>query len=1167
MAPFQTKTTKRSMAQNTFLNLMGQLVPMLIGLFSIPLLIKHIGMDRFGLLSLVWVVIGYFTFFDLGLGRAIIKLVAEKIGDRREEEIPRIFWNALLIMTSMSVIGSAVVFWLTPILVVSVFKIPDALHDEAIKAFYGLSLSLILVTLTAGFRGILEARQRFDFANFLHILMGASTFVGPLIISYWTQDLFILVLVLLVVRFFIFLAHLWFVFLLYPELRSPARIERATLRRLFKFATWMTVSNVISPIMVYFDRFILGAIVPVSYLAFYTTPYEIVNRLLVVPAAVVRTIFPTFALMGVERSKSVESIFVRCVKWLAFVLFPTILIIVYFGQYGLKIWLGDEFARESTRVLQVLSIGIFLNGIAFIPTTLLQSAERPDLTAKMHLLEFPFYLPSVWFMATRFGILGAAFAWTIRVSVDMFLLFGAVRWILPSLGRELGRLLIPLFLFMLFFIPAFFDLALADRMVLALVFLTVFVAVFWAVILRLEDRLMVFRRVGIEPVKPSGYRVESGIKRTGGVWAVTVTFNPEPDVVANILSYADQVDRVIVIDNGSSSESAAVFEGLQHPRIEFLSMDLNVGIAAALNRGCARAHQAGAEWVITFDQDTRVGRQYVREMLDAYAQWPRQEQVAVLAPSYYDETGDRVYRANGAPGDAVREVKTAFTSGVFIKLDVIEQAGLFEEKLFIDYVDHDFALRVLGMGYSILEARDVLCNHRLGKMRVHSTVGGKTFTSTHHAPVRRYYMSRNRLVLYRRFFVIEPLWVLNDIKAMFKELVKILLVEEQKIRKLAHIVRGLLHGLSFSPDRGEVVQRREGPEPRIGIVLATYNPPLHLLREQLRSIRAQTDQEWICVINDDNSVEECRARIVQLAQTILGTDQSGNPKFIFRQNTGVPGVVGNFADGLKALPPDCRLVCFCDQDDLWTPDKLSTLRDAFDDPRVSLAHSDMRLIDEVGREIFPSCWAFEGRDVNRVDPASLILRNSVSGCAMMFRREVLEFCLPFPEQPLQKPWFYHDVWIALGACFYGEIRAVSKPLVGYRQHGRNVVGAEPGILGSRSNASNSQQQKRSHWSVQKLETAWRSRSFLENAYLDRYSDWLLRHAGRLPKASADIRPRRIFSNTWDFGLRSFWMAFKVMMRSPRYIAIAMPIAFGKFFSDCHRLFVRAERSAEVGKLP
>lgn len=1141
---------RRSITQNTFLNLVGQLVPMLIGLFSIPLLIQHIGMDRFGLLSLIWIVIGYFTFFDLGLGRAIIKLVAEKIGDRREEEIPRIFWNALLIMTSMSIVGSIVLFALTPLLVKSVFKIPEALHEEAIKAFYGLSLSLILVTLTAGFRGVLEARQRFDFANLLHILMGASTFVGPLIMSYFTHDLFLLVLVLLMVRFLIFLAHLWFVFILYPELRNPARIEKATLRRLFRFATWMTVSNVISPIMVYFDRFILGAIVPIAYLAFYTTPYEIVNRLLVVPAAVVRTIFPTFSSMGVDQSSGVDAIFLKCVKWLAFVLFPTILFIVYFGQEGLSLWLGKEFSSESTAVLQILSIGILLNGIAFIPTTLLQSAERPDLTAKIHLLEFPFYLPSVWFMASHFGIRGAAIAWTIRVAVDMFLLFCAVGWLLPRMARELLRLLWPLLLCLALFAPAFFGLSFLERLSVAGGIAPLFMLLFWVYILRLEDRLMVLGRLGITAVKPSRFQLgvspeETSFRGEKGVWAVVVTFNPGDEVIDNIKSYASQVEGAIVVDNGSHGEMKRRLDELEAiSGVEIIRGHINLGIAAALNIGVKKAHAMGAEWVLTFDQDSHVGPGYVESLIRVYESSPKKQQVALIAPSYYDELSGREYRANGKPEEAVREVNTAFTSGSMVKMEVLEKIGLFEEDFFIDYVDHEIALRLLAFRYVLLEARDIRCFHHLGKLKIHG-VGKKGFSATHHAPFRRYYMSRNRIIVYRRFFWILPEWVFKDIKASLKEVLKILLVENEKFQKLVNVIRGIGHGFKYRQ-----IARRETAahlaDVRVGVVLATYNPPVDLLEYQLKSIRSQSYENWFCVINDDHSSSEVQMKIRELAESILGYDSEGRARFLFRVNGGDSGVVGNFANGLLALPPDCRLVCFCDQDDLWVPYKLQVLKMEFDNPKVALAHSDMRLIDGIGGEIFPSCWLYEGRDVERTDISGLILRNTVSGCALMFRREVLEFCLPFPDQSSrERPWFYHDVWIALGAKQYGEIRAVAQPLLGYRQHERNVVGAEPGFFSKRKKGRS----RRSNWSVRKFQTAWRSRAVLEDVYIERFHKWTQK-----PKnVKTEMRPGRVFSSPLDFGLRSFILVFRVTLRSPRTIVIALPIAFGKLFADIERV--------------
>ena len=1159
----------RSMTRNTIVNLVGQVVPMAIGFASIPILIRHIGMDRFGLLSLIWIVIGYFSFFDLGLGRAITKLVAEKIGDRKEEEIPPIVWNALMIMTGMSVVGSVVLMLLTPTLVVKVFKIPDPMHDETIKAFYGLSASLLLVTLTAGFRGILEARQRFDYANILHIFLGMLMFVGPLVASYWTSSLVIIVWILLFGRLLVFLAHLWLVFRLYPDLRSPARIERSTMRRLFKFATWMTVSNVISPMMVYFDKFMLVSIIEVGKLAYYTTPHEIVNRLLVVPAAMVRTVFPTFALLGVEKSRGAELIFIRCVKWLLFVIYPVILLIVYFGYEGLRIWLGEDFARNSTLVLQILSIGIFINAIAFVPSTLIQSAERPDLTAKIHLMEFPVYLPVIWYSAKTFGIVGAACAWTARVTVDMILLMVATTRLVPRVKEELGRVFIALALLLAGFVPAFFDLTPGIRALSAWLMLPFFVVLFWMFILRLEDRVMVLRRTNIEALRRGSHMLPGRTQGNAGVWAVVVTQNPGKGIISNISSYADQVDQVVIVDNGSNEEVTRSLEHMQSDRIQLIKNESNLGIAAALNRGVRLAHRDGAQWVITFDQDCRVEPDFVRRMLAVRDEANLRFDVGLIAPSSYDERTKRVFSASDGRAERWFQVKSAFISGALVRMDAFVEAGLFEEDLFIDYVDHEFTLRLLSQGFSLIQARDVLVTHRMGKLREHE-FGRRKFTSTHLNAERRYYISRNRVFCYRRFFWVEPKWVIRDLIAFGKEIVKIVLVEHDKKRKLKNIALGVAHGtrlrmisrsaqLFGSPDRT-----------RIAIVLATYEPNMDYLRQQLETIRDQTDNNWFCIITDDNSSAACQAKIRELADRILGTcstSRTGGRSscYLFRVNSGVKGVVSNFGDGLTDVPKDCGLVCFCDQDDLWDREKLAVLRAEFSSPRVALVHSDMKLIDGQGKEIHPSCWEFEKRDTGPSDAARLILRNPVSGCATMFRRECLEFCLPFPEQP-RKPQFYHDVWIALGAHLYGEIRAVSRPLNSYRQHGGNAVGAESA---NPSTANRDGVARPSPWTKQKWETIWRSRASLEDAYWRRYRVWSHAEdatvakenlkAGGYPVAQRDFperEPPKIFSVPWDFGWHSFLLAIRATIHSPRYFKIGIVIACGKFFADMEKFAAR-----------
>jgi O-antigen/teichoic acid export membrane protein len=177
--------------------------------------------------------------------------------------------------------------------------------------------------------------------------------------------------------------------------------------------------------MAYLDRFLIGMLLSLSAVAYYATPFEVVTKLLVLPAAIVSVLFPAFSTALVADRMHAGKLFRRAVKYVALVQLPLTLMTVLFAQNGLAVWLGPVFASHSTRVLQWLAIGVFANGIAFLPFALVQGAGRADITGKLHLLELPFYLVTVWVLTKHFGIEGTAIAWTIRVIVDAILLFWA----------------------------------------------------------------------------------------------------------------------------------------------------------------------------------------------------------------------------------------------------------------------------------------------------------------------------------------------------------------------------------------------------------------------------------------------------------------------------------------------------------------------------------------------------------------------------------------------------------------------------------------------------------------------------------------------------------------------------------------------------------------------
>jgi O-antigen/teichoic acid export membrane protein len=399
-------------------NLLGMCAPMLVALVAIPLLIEGLGGERFGLLSLVWMLVGYFGVFDLGLGRALTKLIAEK-WDRRAEEVASTFWTAMTLMLALGVLAGVLVYAGAPWLVARALNIDPALQPETLRAFRAVAFGLPLLITVTGLVGSLEACRRFPLINMIRIPMGAFTFLGPLLVLPFSRDLFPVVLILLVGRLVEWL--LFFVSCLraVPGVKAGWRFRFAEVPSLLGFGGWMTVSNVVQPLMIHIDRFLIGGLRSVGEVAYYVTSAEIVVKLLIFPRAWVSVLFPTFAQEFQIRPEAAGALFAQSIRLLLALMFPVVLLLVTFAPEGLALWLGAEFGERSAPVMRWLAAGIFLYSLAFVPTSLLQSVGRPDLTAKLHAIELPLYLVAASSLIALYGIEGAAAAWVLRAAIDL----------------------------------------------------------------------------------------------------------------------------------------------------------------------------------------------------------------------------------------------------------------------------------------------------------------------------------------------------------------------------------------------------------------------------------------------------------------------------------------------------------------------------------------------------------------------------------------------------------------------------------------------------------------------------------------------------------------------------------------------------------------------------
>jgi len=484
-------TSGHLLSRNAVWNLIGSGVPMIVAVLCIPILIRGLGTDRFGVLALAWALIGYASLFDLGLGRALTQLVARKLGSGEDREIPTLVWTSLLLMLLLGLVGAVTVILLSPWLVHRTLHVPNALQFETLRSFYLLGLSIPAVISTAGLRGLLEARQRFGLINALRIPTGVFTFAGPLVVLPFSKNLLPVVGILVVSRLIAWAAHLLLCLWVTPGLRQRIAWQRAAVGPLLRFGGWMTVSNVVGPLMVTLDRFLIGTLLSVAAVAYYATPYEVVTKLWLIPGALVAVMFPAFSTSFAQDRNRTALLFGRSVRYVLLALFPIVLLIVVLAQDGLKLWLGAEFAQHSTRVLQWLTVGVFINSMALVPFAMVQGVGRPDLTAKLHLIELPVYLGLLWWLIGVRGIEGAAIAWTARAAVDTLVLFGLARRLLPAGASVTPRTKFLLVLISLTLASATLPQGLVLKGVFLLVTILGFALAMWFFILTPEERTLV----------------------------------------------------------------------------------------------------------------------------------------------------------------------------------------------------------------------------------------------------------------------------------------------------------------------------------------------------------------------------------------------------------------------------------------------------------------------------------------------------------------------------------------------------------------------------------------------------------------------------------------------------------------------------------------------------
>ncbi|HHW2510679.1 TPA: flippase [Pseudomonas aeruginosa] len=387
-----------SLLKNSFTNLLGAAIPALVAMPALGYMARELDAVLFGAAMLIWALVGYAGIFDVGLGKSVVRQIAMSSS---KAEKGAIIGSSLLFVFVSGWVACLLVYLFSDYLVLGVFGISASNAEDVLSGVRLSAFCIPLFLMALILQSYLEGVEEFSVFNVYRTISGALSYLAPVLFLYFGGTFFSLICGLLFSR----AVSLFIIFLIISS-RCPLGLWKWStfeFRRLINFGGWLAISNLVSPIMVYMDKFVMSSVLGAKSVAFYAAPAELVNRMTIFPVAISRAVFPRLSALGGNDSRQVKRIALICTAALTF---PVALLFFMLAPLIVRYWLGEGYVDTAGAVLQILLFGFFFNSLALISYNSLQAAGHSRLTAFIHLFEVVPYLLLLYFAASQWGVLG-----------------------------------------------------------------------------------------------------------------------------------------------------------------------------------------------------------------------------------------------------------------------------------------------------------------------------------------------------------------------------------------------------------------------------------------------------------------------------------------------------------------------------------------------------------------------------------------------------------------------------------------------------------------------------------------------------------------------------------------------------------------------------------------
>lgn len=407
------------LAKNTLYNTLAQVFLTFVSIAFIPILIHKVGDEGFGIILLSWTIIGYFNSLDLGIGRAVSYYVSKFKVLNREIEIYGLVWSALLISLIWGLFIIIGVFTFSKDIVNLLFKLSVSGYSEVENVLKLIAFSSIFILVQSVLRSNLMSFQRFDYINLIQTVAALLQWLGSLVVAYLGFGIFTIVFVTVLIRALSTIVFFIFVKVVSRDIFKYIFVSKDSIVELIKFGIWIGISQFVSFILMYADRFFISSIISTRMATYFIIPSEITTRILfLIPGSLTLVLFPALTERIAIDVNQAHILYMRSLRYIYVLMYPLTLTLFFGAPEVLELWLGKDFAVHSSLAFKILLIGLFINSISQIPLTMIQSMGRPDIITKLQVIELIIYVPLCILLVYKFGINGAASANLIKIFIE-----------------------------------------------------------------------------------------------------------------------------------------------------------------------------------------------------------------------------------------------------------------------------------------------------------------------------------------------------------------------------------------------------------------------------------------------------------------------------------------------------------------------------------------------------------------------------------------------------------------------------------------------------------------------------------------------------------------------------------------------------------------------------